>query len=145
MSQLMDWAAAADVCKQTDLRLRCLIEVARQLTTKKPACTTFAMAGFLCAQQRHQHLLPELLGLVACSAAKGALPSVRGATDALEQAASSCTFEWSLSASKFLTLRTDDDEEMSPPFWAAGGEWRLILFCCEISEDMFGVFLCFFF
>jgi hypothetical protein len=81
--------------------------------------------------------------MLPCSAAKGALPSVRGAADALEQAASSCTFEWSLSAPKFLNVT--EDGEMSPPFWAAGGEWRLILSSSEISEDMFGVFLCFFF
>lgn len=93
----MDWAAAADVCNLTHLRLRRLTKAARQLTSSSDLPRIFALADTL-GGQRPQHLLPQLLGLVSTVAARGATedntwPTTDAAAVALQQAANPGSFE----------------------------------------------------
>lgn len=83
--------------------------------------------------ERHQRLMPQLLGLMAAQAAKVAdepWPDAADAAVALQQAANPGSFEFGVDGFSF---EAGDREFCSPWTWAAGVQWCLRIKC--ITED----------
>ena len=128
---MVDWAAAADRCQLSELRLRCLSAPARRLACGSSSLTsTFAEAA-LVAQCCSKSTLTELLALAmaagqAASPEKFAdsLPAPGAAAAALQQAANPGSFEWALE--RYSEQPAGMGQAVfSPWFSAAGKEWRL--------------------